>query len=88
MTRGGTIILENENPHEGLSIETKNLIRDIKILMNSHPELSVSKLDDLASIISSKENVYKNIEMRNKWSTPLAVVGLLLTILFGAMSIL
>jgi len=41
----------------------------------------------LSSVISAKNRIYQKTNKINKWSLPCAIVGIILTIIFGTMSL-
>ncbi len=45
------------------------------------------KLENLAGLIEARQDGFERLQNSNKWSVPLAVIGLILTIIFGVFSL-
>lgn len=86
-----SFIIQNEkvNPNSDLPEAERNIINDINSYLLVDDKNSVSrKVSELISIIITRSEQHKKIEIVNKWSIPLAIVGLVLTIIFGVLSLI
>ena len=80
---------ETISPFADLPDTERNIINDISTYNKAGDINSVSrKINELSSVIITRYEQQKKIESLNKWSIPLAVVGLILTIIFGIISII
>lgn len=80
---------EKISPFSDLPDTERNILNDINSYNKSNDNESINrKLNELSSVIVTRYEQQKKIENLNKWSIPLAVIGLILTILFGILSIL
>lgn len=76
-------------PFTDLPDTERNIINDISTYNKSGDKDSVNrKINELSSVIITRHEQQKKIEGLNKWSIPLAVIGLILTIIFGILSII
>jgi hypothetical protein len=79
---------EEEAPFADLPDVERSLISDlVKFAEINDKESLTRKLDELASSIQVRVQEHARSEKLNKWSIPLAVAGLVLTILFGIASL-
>jgi len=79
---------EEEAPFADLPDVERSLISDLaKFAETNDKESLTRKLDELASSIQVRVQEHARSEKLNKWSVPLAVAGLVLTILFGIASL-
>lgn len=62
-------------------IDTRNLIDA------NNKEEALRKLIDLGGLIQTREETSIKLQKSNRWSVPLALLGLVLTIIFGTMQI-
>ena len=80
---------EKANPFTDLPDTERNIINDISTYNKVGDKDSVDrKINELSSVIITRHEQQKKIESLNKWSIPLAVIGLILTIIFGILSII
>lgn len=82
---------EESSPFSNLPEREKNLFNDLLLYLNSdkiNNEHVKTKLKELNSIFQTKANTLDKLERINKWSVPLSIIGLILTILFGIVSII
>ena len=80
-------IKENEttNPYADLPDTERNILNDLSAFNKLGDQNSINrKLGELSSVIEQQ----KKIENLNKWSIPLAIIGMVLTIIFGVLSII
>jgi len=76
-------------PYTDLPDTERNIINDISTYNKAGDKDSVNrKINELSSVIITRHEQQKKIEGLNKWSVPLAVIGLILTVIFGILSIL
>ena len=79
---------EMESPHAGLPDLERSIIRDMdSYIQSSNADGARRKLDEMATAIQIREESVTRLQGITKWSVPLSVIGLILTILFGVMSI-
>lgn len=84
-------IKENEttNPYADLPDTERNIINDLSAFNKLGDQNSINrKLGELSSVIITRYEQQKKIENLNKWSIPLAIIGMVLTIIFGVLSII
>lgn len=84
-------IKENEktNPYTDLPDNERNIINDISSYNRLGDKEAVNrKIHELSSVIITRYEQQKKIERLNKWSIPLAVIGVILTVIFGILSII
>jgi hypothetical protein len=80
--------IETETPFAGLPTAERNLIIDARRFIDTNElRAATQKVDDLANLIEARQDAYEKLQSANKWSVPLAVIGLVLTIVFGIMSL-
>lgn len=81
-------LIETETPFADLPTAERNLIIDVrKFIEASELHAATQKVDDLANLIEARQDAYEKLQSANKWSVPLAIIGLVLTIVFGVMSL-
>ena len=67
----------------------RNIINDLSAFNKLGDQNSINrKLGELSSVIITRYEQQKKIENLNKWSIPLAIIGMVLTIIFGVLSII
>ena len=84
-------IKENEttNPYADLPDTERNILNDLSAFNKLGDQNSIKrKLGELSSVIITRYEQQKKIENLNKWSIPLAIIGMVLTIIFGVLSII
>ena len=76
-------------PFDSLPSEERRLLKGLRdsIDNNISPESTYYFIDELSTVLSIRSSEYEKSHQTNRWSVPLAVIGLLLTIVFGLMSI-
>ncbi len=85
------LIADNDtaSPHADLPDLERSIISDISAYLESGNVVAVKrKVEELSSAIQARENDLSRIRNTNRWSVPLAAVGLVLTVLFGLLSLL
>ena len=84
-------IKENEttNPYTDLPDTERSIINDLSAFNKLGDQNSINrKLSELSSVIITRHEQQKKIENLNKWSIPLAIIGMVLSIIFGILSII
>ena len=84
-------IKENEttNPYADLPDTERNILNDLSAFNKLGDQNSINrKLGELSSVIITRYEQQKKIANLNKWSSPLAIIGMVLTIIFGVLSII
>lgn len=86
------LLIESENkikPFDSLPSEERRLLKGLKdsIVNNASLENTYYFIDELSTVLSIRNSEYEKSHQTNKWSVPLAVIGFLLTIIFGLMGI-
>lgn len=86
-----SIIKKNEesNPFADLPNPERGIINDISTYNSHGDNKSIErKLKELSSVIITRNEQQKRVEAQNKWSIPLSIIGVILTVLFGIISII
>jgi hypothetical protein len=80
---------EKNSPFSDLPDTERNILNDLSSFSSNGDNPSVErKIIELSSVIQTRYEAQKKLESQNKWSIPLAIVGLILTIVFGILSYL
>lgn len=80
--------IESETPFADLPAAERNLIIDTQRFVNGGDSSSANqKLQDLAGLIEARQDALERLQSSNKWSIPLAGIGLVLTVIFGVISL-
>lgn len=80
--------IDEESPFADLPAAERNLIIDVQRFVGVGDNASAfRKLEDLAGLIEVRQDGFEKLQNSNKWSIPLAVIGLVLTIVFGVASL-
>ena len=80
---------EKNSPFSDLPDTERNILNDLSSFSSNGDNSSVErKIIELSSVIQTRYEEQKKLELQNKWSIPLAIVGLILTIIFGILSYL
>ncbi|MCE3273131.1 MAG: hypothetical protein K0S57_3528 [Ramlibacter sp.] len=80
--------IEAESPFADLPAAERNLLVDVQRFLSAGDQSSAArKLQDLAGLIEARQDALERLQASNKWSMPLAVIGLVLTIIFGVISL-
>lgn len=85
------ILRENENisPFADLPEAERGILSDVvELAKSNNTDRMLSKLHELSSIIKTKHTAMEKIETSNHWAVPLAVAGVVFTIIFGALPFL
>jgi hypothetical protein len=84
-------ILEVENqekPFSDVPEEERRILQALRVSIESNNEESANEnLEDLRLLIATRYKTYVRNSRLNRWSVPLAVFGLLATLIFGFMSL-
>lgn len=81
--------IEKENPFNDLPAAERNLILDIqKFIEASDKSGAEGKLTDLASLIEIRQENLDRTQKFNRLSIPIAIIGMILTIVFGVISLI
>lgn len=79
---------EKTSPYADLPVSERNILNDIsEFMINNNMEASKRKLEELVSLILARNETLKKITDINKWTVPLSIIGVVLTIIFGFISI-
>lgn len=79
---------ESISPFADLPDTERNIINDLSSYNKLGDRESIDrKINELSSVIITRYEQQKKIESLNRWSIPLAVIGAVLTIFFGIMSL-
>ena len=77
---------ETNKPFSEVPILERSYLIDVKSFIEaSKNDEAIDKLVDLGGLIQSKQDMIQRLQKANKWSVPLAVTGLILTVMFGTM---
>ena len=88
MITGYIKIIEEKSPFDGLPNEERSILSDISAFLETEDKNSIKrKMSELASLIQARCDDLAKIGGINKWAVPLAIMGIILTILFGAIAI-
>lgn len=80
--------IEAENPFSDMPAAERNLMIDVEELIKHGATNPVKeKLKALAGLIEVRQNSLEQLQKSNRWSIPLASIGLVLTLLFGLISL-
>jgi len=81
--------IEEVSPYSDLPDIERSILTDISTYLENNDKDAVErKLSELASIIQARNDDLNKIRSTNKWAVPLAVVGMILTVVFGLLSII
>jgi hypothetical protein len=79
---------ENTSPYADLPDVERNLVNDIAALSQGDQRDEVTrKLAELASVIQIREDRLARLHSINRWSVPLALMGLVLTFILGSLAL-
>lgn len=80
--------LKQQDPFAEISNKEANLLNNIKLLINDDQiELGVKTLEQLSDEIKLKDKIIEKKERQNKKTTIISIVGTILTVVFGIISI-
>jgi len=81
-------LVEKTSPHVGLPSLERSIIRDLETYLGTDNKEGVGrKISELVAAIQVREESLQKIESTNKWAVPLSIIGLILTVVFGAISL-
>ncbi len=76
------------SPFSDLPETERSILNDIgAFLANNDSDSIKRKIKELGSIIQTRYEEHKKLERNNKWSIPLAVIGLILSLVLGIIPI-
>ncbi|WCC41442.1 hypothetical protein PJJ26_08055 [Tenacibaculum finnmarkense] len=79
---------EEVSPFSDLPDSERNMLSDITSFVNNGDKNSANrKIKELGSVIQTRTEEQRKIEGQNRWAIPLAIVGVILTVVFGLLSI-
>lgn len=79
---------QQEKPFADVPEEERRLFRSMKdSITHSDKQALEFNLNELSALIAQRNKIYIRTEKLNKWSFPLAVFGLITSIIFGFMSL-
>nr|WP_321405384.1 hypothetical protein [uncultured Carboxylicivirga sp.] len=77
-----------EKPFSNLPNEERRLLMAIDDSVKHNDINSIKfNLNELNAVISTRTKIYNKLIRTNRWSVPIAVIGIILTILFGILSV-
>jgi hypothetical protein len=80
--------IESQTPFADLPVAERNLIIDARRFIEGNElQAAKQKVEDLANLIEARQDAYEKLQSANKWAVPLAAIGLVLTVVFGVMSL-
>ena len=83
--------LENEKkqePYSNLPNEERRILVSLEASIKSHEtQIALLNLSSLNDVLKMENEHREKIEKQNRWAIPLAIVGLIVTILFGIITI-
>jgi hypothetical protein len=80
--------IEEETPFADLPAAERNLVIDAwNFIEKNELNAAKQKITDLAGLIEARQDGYEKLQSANKWAVPLAVIGLVLTVVFGVISL-
>jgi len=84
-------LIETENqqqPFEGLPDDEKRLMRALNdAIQHSNADAVRFNMEELCSVLRVRNRTYQRQHALSRWSVPLAIFGLVITIIFGIMQI-
>lgn len=79
---------EEVSPYFDLPDAERTILNDMASFLDKNNNNEVQrKMKELAGIIKTKQDHLLRIEKTNKWSFPLAIIGIVLTLVFGVLSL-
>lgn len=82
-------INETTSPFTDLPDTERNIINDLSSYNKLGDKTSIDrKINELSSVIITRHEQQKKIESLNKWSIPLAIIGMILTVFFGILALI
>ncbi len=75
---------EEISPYADLPAAERNILSDISTFLEKNdPESIKRKILELAAMIQARNDDFTRVRNINKWTLPLSIIGLILTITFG-----
>ncbi|TSC89139.1 MAG: hypothetical protein G01um10143_520 [Parcubacteria group bacterium Gr01-1014_3] len=75
-------------PYSDLPDNERNILKDIdEYLASNNKDAAKRKLNELSGSIQVRYEELNRSQKQNRWSMPLTIIGLLLTLFFGALTI-
>lgn len=80
---------EEMAPYADLPPAERNIMRDTSVFLGAgDTEAAGRKLNELAAMIQARSDDLNRVRNTNRWSVPLSIVGMVLTIAFGLIALL
>jgi hypothetical protein len=80
--------IEQEDPFSDLPTAERNLLLDVQQMVDLGDGAAAKrKLRGIAGLIEARQDALDRLQSSNRWSIPLAVVGMVLTLIFGFISL-
>jgi hypothetical protein len=80
---------EEISPFSDLPDSERNMLSDLMAFIKNDDKNSANrKIKELGNVIQTRTEEQKKIEGQNKWAIPLAIVGVILTVIFGIISLI
>ena len=77
-----------EKPFANIPEEERRLLKSIEDSVKYDDKDAIRfNLQELNSVISTRNRIYQRTDRLNRWSIPVAIIGVILTITFGAISL-
>lgn len=79
---------EKTSPFSDLPDTERNMLTDINSFSDNNDKVALKrKIKELGTIIQTRYDEQKKLEAQTRWSIPLAIIGVILTVIFGVISI-
>jgi len=79
---------EEISPYADLPTAERNILSDISVFIEKNdPESIKRKMLELAGMIQARNDDLIRVRNINKWAVPLSIIGLVLTIIFGILTL-
>ncbi len=76
-----------EKPFSGVPDEERRILISIKDALSNEDTKAIEfNISELNSVLTTRNKMFENTSKLNRWSVPLAVIGVFFTILFGVLS--
>jgi hypothetical protein len=80
--------VRREEPYAGVPAEQRRLLRNSKAAVEAaQKETAILNLDELGQVLIATNRIHTRMEKTNRWAVPLAVIGVILTVVFGITSL-
>ncbi|MBI5724905.1 MAG: hypothetical protein HZA50_13175 [Planctomycetes bacterium] len=80
--------MARNEPFVNLPNAERTVLNDVsKMIELGDTKNAIHKLEEIAGLIEARQDSIERLEKSNKWAIPLATIGLILTIVFGIISI-